>query len=93
MTLIACRRYRPEAFIDDGANIGLYTRVLGKAQAARILLAFEPDPRNSARLSESIARNGLVGIVDAHPMAVGAAKSTASLIVETAGNCALTNAR
>jgi FkbM family methyltransferase len=90
MTLMACRRYRPEAFIDVGANIGLYTCVLGKAQAPRKLLAFEPDPRNFVRLSESIARNGLVGVVDAHPIAVGAAKSTASLILGTAGNCALT---
>lgn len=62
MMVMACRRYRPEAFIDVGANTGLYTCVLGKAQAARKLLAFEPDPRNFARLSESIARAWLVSL-------------------------------
>ena len=65
MMMMACRRYRPDVFIDVGANIGLYTCVLGRAHAARKLLAFEPDGRNFARLSENIARNGLDGVIDA----------------------------
>jgi FkbM family methyltransferase len=90
MMLKACRRYRPDMFIDVGANIGLYTCVLGRARAARRLLAFEPDGRNFARLSENIARNGLADIVDARPVAIGAAKGIASLIPGTAGNSGLT---
>jgi FkbM family methyltransferase len=90
MMLMACRRYRPDVFIDVGANIGLYTCVLGRAGAARRLLAFEPDRQSFARLSENIARNGLAGIVRAYPVAVGAAKGTASLIPGTAENPGLT---
>jgi FkbM family methyltransferase len=81
MMLTACPRYRPATFIDVGANIGLYTCVLGKGWAAGRLLAFEPDTRNLARLRENIARNGLCGIVDVRPVAVGAAKGTASLML------------
>jgi FkbM family methyltransferase len=79
MMLDACREYRPDIFVDVGANIGLYTCVLGKAQAAPRILAFEPDGRNFARLTENIASNGL-HVVDAHQVAVGAARGTASLI-------------
>jgi len=90
MMLMACRRYRPDMFIDVGANIGLYTCVLGRAHAARRLLAFEPDGRNFARLSENIASNGLADVVDARSVAIGAAKGTASLIPGTPGNSGLT---
>src|SRR5215467_5005326 len=30
MLLMACRRYRPDLFVDVGANVGLYTCVLGR---------------------------------------------------------------
>ena len=89
MLLKACRHYRPEVFIDVGANIGLYTCVLGRARAVRRLLAFEPDSENFARLSDHVARNGLAGAVDARPLAVGAAKGTASLIPGSAENSGL----
>jgi FkbM family methyltransferase len=88
MMLNACREYHPVIFVDVGANIGLYTCVLGRAQAARKLLAFEPDGRNFARLSENVARNGLCDIVDARQVAAGAAKGTASLMLNE--NSALT---
>jgi FkbM family methyltransferase len=90
MMLMACRRYRPDVFIDVGANIGLYTCVLGRARAARRLVAFEPDGQNFAQLSESIARNGLAGIVEASPVAVGAVKGTALLIPGPPENSGLT---
>jgi len=35
MMLKACRHCTPDVFIDVGANIGLYTCVLGRAGAAR----------------------------------------------------------
>src|SRR5260370_37323057 len=78
MMLMACRRYRPDVFIDVGANIGLYTCVLGRAQAAPRLLAFEPDGQNFARLSENIERNGLDGVPAAPPAAACAAPRPAS---------------
>ncbi len=89
MILMACRRYRPDVFIDVGANIGLYTCVLGRARAAPRLLAFEPDGQNFARLSENIERNGLAGIAAVRPVAVGAARGTASLVPGTPENSGL----
>jgi FkbM family methyltransferase len=89
MMLRACRRYRPDVFIDVGANIGLYTCVIGRERAARRLLAFEPDGQNFARLSENITRNGLADVATARPVAVGAAKGTASLIPGTSENSGL----
>jgi FkbM family methyltransferase len=89
MMLMACRRYRPDIFVDVGANIGLYTCVLGRARAARRFLAFEPDGRNFARLSENIARNGLADITAARPVAIGAAKGAALLVPGTPGRSGL----
>jgi FkbM family methyltransferase len=89
MMLRACRRYRPDVFIDVGANIGLYTCVLGRARAAPRLLAFEPDSQNFARLSENIARNGLAGAAAVRPVAAGAARGHASLIPGTPENSGL----
>jgi FkbM family methyltransferase len=89
MMLKACRRYRPEVFIDVGANIGLYTCVLGRARAARRLLAFEPDGQNFARLSENIAHNGLSDVAGTRPVAVGVARGTALLVPGTPENSGL----
>jgi FkbM family methyltransferase len=89
MMLKACGLYRPEVFIDVGANIGLYTCALGRRRAAARLLAFEPDEANFARLSENIARNRLSGVTSARSVAVGATKGTALLVPGTPGNCGL----
>jgi FkbM family methyltransferase len=89
MILMACRRYRPDVFIDVGANIGLYTCVLGRAQVAPRLVAFEPDGQNFARLSENIERNGLAGVAAVRPVAAGAARGTASLVPGTPENSGL----
>ena len=72
MMLKTCQHCMPDVFIDVGANIGLYSCVLGRAGAARKLLAFEPDGKNFARLSENLVRNGLSGVTTARPVAVGA---------------------
>jgi len=89
MMLKTCQHCMPDVLIDVGANIGLYTCVLGRAGAARKLLAFEPDGKNFARLSENLARNGLSGVTTARPVAVGAARGTASLIPGTPENSGL----
>jgi FkbM family methyltransferase len=80
MMLTACREYRPDIFIDVGANIGLYSCVLGRARAVPRLLAFEPDRQNFALLLGNISRNDLHGIIDARPVAVGATAGTALLM-------------
>jgi FkbM family methyltransferase len=91
MMLKACREYRPDIFIDVGANIGLYTCVLGRSRTVPKVLAFEPDVRNFARLSENVAHNGLADIADTRAVAVGARKGSALLIPGMADNPALTN--
>jgi FkbM family methyltransferase len=80
MMLAACREYRPRLFIDVGANIGVYSCILGKARAVPRLIAFEPDRQNFARLVENIGRNGLEGMSDLRPFAVGAKAGTAYLV-------------
>ena len=65
-----CRKRKPDIFIDVGANLGLYTCVVGRAQAAKRLIAFEPDPIIFSELQNNIKRNNLT--VDAVPAAVGA---------------------
>jgi len=65
-----CRRRKPDIFIDVGANIGLYTCVIGRARAAKRLIAFEPDPAIFRELLDNIKLNNLT--VDAIPAAVGA---------------------
>jgi len=89
MMLTACREYRPRVFIDVGANIGLYSCILGRARAVPSVLAFEPDCQNFARLVENIARNDLHGVVVACPVAIGAASGTALLVPGTAENSGL----
>jgi FkbM family methyltransferase len=65
-----CRKRKPDLFIDVGANLGLYTCVVGRAQAAKRLIAFEPDPIIFRELQNNIKRNNLT--VEAVPVAVGA---------------------
>lgn len=49
-----------EAFLDVGANIGIYSvRVAAGAPADSIVLAFEPFPPNAERLRQNVALNGL----------------------------------
>ncbi|HEY2134429.1 MAG TPA: FkbM family methyltransferase, partial [Xanthobacteraceae bacterium] len=60
-------------------NIGLYACIVAKAGVVPRVVAFEPDARNFARLSQNIERNGLAGIVEPHPCAVGSKRGTAYL--------------
>jgi len=41
--LRACRELRPVAFLDIGANFGLYTCIIGRQGLAERLIAFEPN--------------------------------------------------
>ena len=84
--LDACRRLKPQVFLDVGANIGLYTCVLGRHEAVPRVIAFEPDRDNHARMSLNLKLNGLTGRVELHAAAVGAAPGTAHLVPSGAAN-------
>jgi FkbM family methyltransferase len=77
--LRACRGLKPTAFVDVGANFGLYTCIIGKLQLADRLVAFEPDRRAFALLQKHLASNGLTA-VESHKLAVGASRSSAVLV-------------
>lgn len=72
MMLAACREYLPDLFIDVGANVGLYSCILGKAGVVPRVVAYEPDRRNLAHLVENVECNELARIVQLRPCAVGA---------------------
>jgi FkbM family methyltransferase len=66
-----CRALRPSAFIDVGANIGMYSCILLKAGVISRAIAFEPDARNRAHLGANLLMNGLLEAVDVRPHAAG----------------------
>jgi FkbM family methyltransferase len=82
----ACRRLKPAIFLDVGANIGLYSCVLGRHKLVRRVVAFEPDRENFARLQRNIALNVLTDIVDARHAAVGDAAGVVRLVTSDAAN-------
>jgi len=89
LMLAACKEYSPKVFIDVGANIGLYSCILGKAKVVPEVVAFEPDRKNFAYLLDNIECNGLSNIVRLYPCAVGAKRSAASLVAGPADNSGL----
>jgi len=86
MMIAACRRLKPELFIDVGANLGLYTCVMARQGVAPRVIAFEPDHENFARLARNIALNGLEDRVEAHQAAAGAKSGTARLFPSARDN-------
>jgi len=89
MMIAACREYRPKVFIDVGANIGLYSCVLGKSGLVPRIVAFEPDRDHFERLVENIQRNSLTDIVRLCPHAAGAGPGKAYLTPGPADNAGL----
>ena len=59
-----------DAFLDIGANIGLYAIAVARATKAAVV-AFEPDPRNLGQLHANLFLNALEGRVEARGEAVG----------------------
>jgi FkbM family methyltransferase len=86
MLIEACRRLKPDVFIDVGANLGLYSCVLGHLGLVPRVIAFEPDRQNFARLNANLALNGLSDRVETHEAAVGARFGTATLLPSPAAN-------
>lgn len=88
--LQACRDLRPAAFIDIGANFGLYTCIVGRQNLADRLIAFEPNRAVVERLRAHIALNGLAG-VEIHEVALGASAHKAALSLGAPGYDALSS--
>jgi FkbM family methyltransferase len=74
--LAAMRQSGCDLFIDVGANIGLYTVVVGRSGAAAEIIAFEPDQRNRLQLGANLLLNHLTGIVTIRPEAVTSRSGT-----------------
>ena len=67
----ACRRRRPDCFIDIGAHFGLYCCVLLNAHVVSNAILFEPDERNATLLRANLLINGLLERAAIHQTAVG----------------------
>lgn len=69
----ACTALKPDAFIDIGANLGLYTCVMMKNRLAPRAIAFEPDRRNRIHLRANLLINDLLDAdIAIHKFALGA---------------------
>ncbi|GIV55126.1 MAG: hypothetical protein KatS3mg039_1644 [Candidatus Kapaibacterium sp.] len=67
------------AFIDIGANIGLYTVNLGKLASIVQVHAFEPDQLNRQQLNANILINGLSNKTSVYCVALSSQKGTTTL--------------
>ena len=70
------KRAQFDAFLDIGANFGLYTCILGAHKAVPVCHSFECDPRNVYHLYGHVRMNDLMGIVNVHQVAVGDEEKT-----------------
>jgi FkbM family methyltransferase len=68
----AIQKHDIDLVIDIGANIGLYSVLLGLMPQVKTVLAFEPVRRNYAQLMGNVFVNGLTLKVDATRAALGA---------------------
>lgn len=68
--------------IDVGANIGLYTVLLGAMPQVRSVICFEPVRRNFAQLMGNVFVNNLCEKVDAHRLALGAKNGAAVIHID-----------
>ncbi len=86
LMLDACARFTPEVFVDVGANLGLYSCVLGRHKAVPRIVAFEPDHANFARLRANIDLNKLADKVELHEAGAAAKAGTNTLLPAGAAN-------
>jgi FkbM family methyltransferase len=77
----SCVALKPDAFIDIGANLGLYTCILMKNGLVPRVIAFEPDRRNRVHLRANLLINDLLGKdIDIREVALGAAPGRLRLV-------------
>lgn len=70
---------RLDVFLDIGANIGIYTILLGRDPGLGEIHAFEPVPHTAERLREHVRLNGLGDRVAVHELALGRDAGSATL--------------
>jgi len=73
-----------DAFLDIGANIGLYSIAVARGTQAEVT-AFEPDPRNLVQLHANLFLNALETRVRVRGEAVGAMASEGTLFAQRDG--------
>jgi FkbM family methyltransferase len=66
-----CSELKPSAFIDIGANIGLYSCILLRNGSAPRAILFEPDALNLVQLKANLLINGLLSRAEVHEVALG----------------------
>jgi FkbM family methyltransferase len=77
----ACAALKPDAFIDIGANLGLYTCILMRNGLVPRVIAFEPDRRNRVHLRANLLINDLLDKpIEIHEVALGAAPGRFRLV-------------
>jgi FkbM family methyltransferase len=66
-----CAELQFDAFVDIGANIGLYSCILLKNHCVPRAILFEPDRQNIVQLRANLLINDLLGSAELHEVAVG----------------------
>ena len=73
--------FAPEVFVDVGANIGLYSVLLGSHAGIRDLHCFEPVPEAHDELRANIDANGLTPKASVHRVALSDAAGSTSMSI------------
>lgn len=73
---------RLDAFLDIGANFGLYTVILGRLPQIKEVHAFEPVRRNFAQLMGNVFANELSAKVSAYRLALGPDPGSATIHID-----------
>ncbi len=77
----SCAALKPDAFIDIGANLGLYTCILMKNALVPRVIAFEPDRRNRIHLRANLLINDLLDKdIEIREVALGAGPGRCRLV-------------
>lgn len=76
------RKHAIDLFLDVGANIGLYTVLLGQLPEIEQVIAFEPVRRNYNQLLGNVFANKLDAKVEAHRMALSDRKGDAVIHID-----------
>lgn len=82
--LALAAEYKPDMFLDVGANIGLYSCIIGKNTSIPVIASFECDPRNITMFNAHVSMNGLQDRVTLHEVAVGEKDGTIDLYMASA---------
>lgn len=82
-----------EAFIDCGANIGIWSLVAASAVGMKgKIISFEPNPVTYGKFIDNINLNNLAGVIHPHCLAVGSHRKKIGLTNETEhNNCRITS--